>query len=490
MRKAIDTLLFSGDFTPTTFNLAFFMHSLFREDIERESRMLKEEKESSYVEFIADEAARAAAARAGGAAAEGESTSVTLPPFPAPTASVAGSPPAAEAKPPRPEPQPRDSPAATMVSPGPLPLVYPPSSPAAQHAPATQAMPAPASHPSAPAHQTPPPARPAPAAAHHTPPARPAPPAAPQMTVPISARDLEQAPGVSAKEAAAGFTFHKDSKGARVPMLAGLALLAVLAAGGAYWLTKRASVPSAPPVTTPPTLSPEAQAAMLRVKELEDKLAALEAEKKAAEEKAAEDARKKVEAQAKARGQAVDPDALARAQEDERRKARAEQERKQQEEQKRLEEQKKAEEARIAEEQRKAEEIRLAEEAARLAAATATTTLPSPPPTTAEPEVKPGTLMNLNDSGVIAPLAERKTALPYPPLAQRQGVEGTVELSVLVDETGRVTDAKVVSGPAQRVGFNEAAIETVKRWKFRPATKNGVPVKVWLPVKVDFRLPK
>ena len=46
MRKAIDTLLFSGDFTPTTFNLAFFMHSLFREDMERETKALKEEREA------------------------------------------------------------------------------------------------------------------------------------------------------------------------------------------------------------------------------------------------------------------------------------------------------------------------------------------------------------------------------------------------------------------------------------------------------------
>jgi hypothetical protein len=43
MRKGVDTLLFSGDFTPTTFNLAFFMHSLFRDDIDRETKLLKEE---------------------------------------------------------------------------------------------------------------------------------------------------------------------------------------------------------------------------------------------------------------------------------------------------------------------------------------------------------------------------------------------------------------------------------------------------------------
>src|SRR5262249_4416432 len=55
MRKAVDTLLFSGDFTPTTFNLAFFMHSLFRDTIDRESKTLKDEKEASYLEYLTDE---------------------------------------------------------------------------------------------------------------------------------------------------------------------------------------------------------------------------------------------------------------------------------------------------------------------------------------------------------------------------------------------------------------------------------------------------
>ena len=64
MRKAIDTLLFSGDFTPTTFNLAFFMHSLFREDIEREAKVLKEEREASYAEYLAEEGGRSPGALA------------------------------------------------------------------------------------------------------------------------------------------------------------------------------------------------------------------------------------------------------------------------------------------------------------------------------------------------------------------------------------------------------------------------------------------
>ena len=55
LRKAIDALLFSGDFTPTTFDLAFFMHTLFREDMEREARALEEARRGDYGEFLAEE---------------------------------------------------------------------------------------------------------------------------------------------------------------------------------------------------------------------------------------------------------------------------------------------------------------------------------------------------------------------------------------------------------------------------------------------------
>jgi TonB family protein len=228
-------------------------------------------------------------------------------------------------------------------------------------------------------------------------------------------------------------------------------------------------------------------AAEAKVKELQERLAALEAEKAAAEAKAAEDAKKKMEAQAAARGQAVDPAALARAQDDARRKAQAEQERLAQEEKKRLEAQKAAEEARMAEERRKAEE-----EAARVAAAEATTTLPevTTPPSPAAPTTKPGTLVTLADVGVIAPVLERRGALQYPPLALRQKVEGVVELNVLVDEKGGVSDVQVVTGAAGRSGLNEAAIDYARRQRYRPASKDGVLVKVWMPLRVKFDLPK
>ena len=471
MRKAIDTLLFSGDFTPTTFNLAFFMHSLFREDIERESRLLKEEKEASYAELALETASRA---------------HPTAPP-------AAGPPPKQAPAPPPAAPAPAPAPSAPAPAPAAAPLV-PPAAPRAQTPVASEGPTpkrVPAVVPPTPRHPSPP------AAAHHTPlPAAHPTHAPPTPHVPLTsaqppphpASAPETTSGLTAKDAAAGFTFHKEEPKSRAGLLSGLAVLALVGVAGGYYVTKRAAPPAPPPVTAPPTLSVEARA-MERVKELEQKLAALEAEKQAAEEKAAEDTRKKLEAQARAKGQAVDPATLVKAQEDERRRARAEQERKQQEELRRLEEEKKAEEARLTEERRKAEQQQ-AEEAARAAAAAAsTTTLPPPSTAPAEPAVQPGQLMNLSDPGVIAPIAERRPPFSYPSLALRQKVEGTVELNVLVDETGKVTDAQVVTGAGGRMGLNEAAVQYVKQWKFRPATKDGVPVKVWFPVKIDFRLP-
>jgi len=408
MRKAIDTLLFSGDFTPTTFNLAFFMHSLFREDIEQESKVLKDEKDANYVEYLTDEASRAAGGTVAAVPAPLRTDTQALRP--------SGSP--AEA-------------AETTIVPSPL------REPAAARTPAPAVPPTPS--------------------------------------------------GIGAKAAASRFTFHRDGEeGSRMPLIAGAAGILLVAAVVVMAVMRRGgSAPPSPAAPAVTTLSPQAVAAEAKVKELQERLAALEAEKAAAEAKAAEDAKKKMEAQAAARGQAVDPAALARAQEEARRKAQAEQERLAQEEKKRLEAEKAAEEARVAEEKRKAEE-----EAARIAAATPATTVPPATTLPAPPATKAGSLVTLADAGVIAPVLERRGSLQYPPLALRQRVEGTVELNVLVDEKGAVSDVQVVTGAGGRSGLNEAAMDYARRQRYRPATKDGVLVKVWMPLRVKFDLPK
>jgi TonB family protein len=69
--KALSKILVEGQYTATTFNLAFFMHNLFRAEIEKESRELEAEKEMP-VPAAAEAAAGSAAA--GAPHEDGEST--------------------------------------------------------------------------------------------------------------------------------------------------------------------------------------------------------------------------------------------------------------------------------------------------------------------------------------------------------------------------------------------------------------------------------
>jgi protein TonB len=57
--------------------------------------------------------------------------------------------------------------------------------------------------------------------------------------------------------------------------------------------------------------------------------------------------------------------------------------------------------------------------------------------------------------------------IPYPDDARRAGIGGTVRLRLSVDAEGHVTDAKVISGLG--AGLDEAAVEAVRKFRFRPA---------------------
>ncbi len=76
----------------------------------------------------------------------------------------------------------------------------------------------------------------------------------------------------------------------------------------------------------------------------------------------------------------------------------------------------------------------------------------------------------------------------YPPIARRMNIGGTVVLSVLVTETGRVEDVRVVRDPGRNVGLPQAAEKAVRQWTFVPAEKNGVAVKTWYMVPIPFVL--
>jgi TonB family protein len=67
-------------------------------------------------------------------------------------------------------------------------------------------------------------------------------------------------------------------------------------------------------------------------------------------------------------------------------------------------------------------------------------------------------------------------------------VEGVVVVSVLVDENGRVQDARLLEPIAQKVGINEEALSVARNAQYRPATKDGVRVKMWTRLRIPFKM--
>jgi TonB family protein len=76
---------------------------------------------------------------------------------------------------------------------------------------------------------------------------------------------------------------------------------------------------------------------------------------------------------------------------------------------------------------------------------------------------------------------------PYPPALERMGVQGEVELEITVDERGQVMNARVVAVNGD-TEFGRAAQKAVRNWRFKPATRDGVPVRATLRQPVLFRL--
>lgn len=75
----------------------------------------------------------------------------------------------------------------------------------------------------------------------------------------------------------------------------------------------------------------------------------------------------------------------------------------------------------------------------------------------------------------------------YPPRCLRLGLEGTVRVRVLVGEDGRVQEV-TIGKSAGEAALDEAAMEAVRYWRFEPAKRDGVPVRAWAVVPIEFKL--
>jgi TonB family protein len=75
-------------------------------------------------------------------------------------------------------------------------------------------------------------------------------------------------------------------------------------------------------------------------------------------------------------------------------------------------------------------------------------------------------------------------AVDVPAEARAAGVTGTVMCEIVIDEKGRVSDAKVTQSVPM---LDEAALTAVRTWRFTPSVLNGRAVPVRLQVQVNFQ---
>jgi TonB family protein len=120
-------------------------------------------------------------------------------------------------------------------------------------------------------------------------------------------------------------------------------------------------------------------------------------------------------------------------------------------------------------------------------AANTTQTTAPPPVTETVARVREGDLVPPGTDGLVPGRVLRRGTVSYPPMARAQRVEATIICSVLISETGQVLEVRVLSG-TDRGGLNEAAQQIMRRSTFSAPTKDGVRVKAWTTVPVDFKL--
>ncbi len=99
-------------------------------------------------------------------------------------------------------------------------------------------------------------------------------------------------------------------------------------------------------------------------------------------------------------------------------------------------------------------------------------------------KAKPGDLV-ADGPGVTTAKMTKQPRAVYPRVAERMGRSATINVRVLVDETGKVTDAQLIGDKAS-FGFDEAALAAARATEWQPAQKDGVKVKMWKVIRIVF----
>jgi protein TonB len=130
-----------------------------------------------------------------------------------------------------------------------------------------------------------------------------------------------------------------------------------------------------------------------------------------------------------------------------------------------------------------------------------TTALTSAAPTVPAPSAAPAAAaLTGNQHPSTASAASAPVVLPssdadylqnpapaYPSMSRRMGEQGTAVLGVFINTEGRAEKAEIRTSSGYS-RLDEAALSTVKRWRYVPGKRAGVPEAMWFNVPIRFVL--
>lgn len=90
------------------------------------------------------------------------------------------------------------------------------------------------------------------------------------------------------------------------------------------------------------------------------------------------------------------------------------------------------------------------------------------------------------EAGIEAPVPVRMVPPKFPPDMRREGTGGVVTVKCTIDEKGNVTDPVVEK--ASNDAFVQPALEALRKWKFKPAKKDGTPVPLKVSIPIQFSI--
>lgn len=95
-------------------------------------------------------------------------------------------------------------------------------------------------------------------------------------------------------------------------------------------------------------------------------------------------------------------------------------------------------------------------------------------------------LHNARQNGIQSPKGIYTPQPEYTDKARRKKINGVVLLSFVVAKDGSVRDPAVTK--SLESSLDQQSLDTVKKWRFEPATKDGQPVAVRIQAEMSFHI--